>query len=143
MNSQYELQFSRKCYYACLVILAVLGIAYVVLLMLDIPLTKIYPYPCRLYDLYGLYCPGCGGTRAVVYLLKAQFVKSFIYHPVVPYTALLVSAYVISHTLNIVTKGKVTAMRFREGYFYLMIAIILIQFIIKNAFVIMCGTHLI
>ena len=143
MEEQYNLRLSRKCYYVCLVLLAAGGIAYLILSILDIPVTKIYPYPCSLYSLFGLYCPGCGGTRAVEYLLQGDFVKSFFYHPVVPYTAVLVGCYVISHTLNIFSKGKIKAMMFRPAYLYVMIAIIVIQCVIKNVFVIMNGTHLI
>ena len=89
------------------------------------------------------YCPGCGGTRAVEYLLKGHLIKSFIYHPVVPYTALLVICYIISHTLNIFSKGKIKAMLFRPIYFYIMIAIILLQCIIKNLLIIIKGIYII
>jgi len=108
-------------------------------LILDIQVTQLYPFPCTLYDLTGLYCPGCGGTRALGFLLHGDIIKSFIYHPVIPYTAALVLCYVISHTLNIFTKGKVKAMLFRPIYFYIMIAIIVVQCIVKNAIVLIGG----
>jgi len=143
MREEYSLRFSRNCYYVCLGIIAVLAVLYIVLLILDIPLTKIYPYPCTLYAATNLYCPGCGGTRALAYLLKGNLIKSFIYHPVILYTAVLVGCYVITHTLNIFTKGKIKAMGFRPVYFYIMVAIILLQCIIKNVLVICAGIHLI
>ena len=31
----------------------------------------------------GFYCPGCGGTRAVKYLLRAEVGRSIQYHPLV------------------------------------------------------------
>lgn len=141
MDNTYDLRLSRNCYYICLGICAVLGIAYLVLTVLDIKLTDVIA-PCYFNSLVGLYCPGCGGTRAVSFLLQGNIVKSFLYHPVVPYTAVLVICYIISHTLNILTKGKVKAMLFRPVYFYLMIVIILLQCIAKNALIFINGTHI-
>ena len=43
--------------------------------------------PCAFHLLTGFYCPGCGGTRAVVYLLQGQIGRSFQYHPLIPYMA--------------------------------------------------------
>lgn len=142
MDDTYEFGIARKCYYICLAVCVVLGIAYLILKLLDIPVTKVNPYPCSLYTMLGLYCPGCGGTRSVMYLLQGRFIKSFLYHPVVPYTAVLVTCYVLSHTLNIFTKGKVKAMLFRPIYFYILIAILLIQWIVKNAVIFINGTYL-
>lgn len=45
--------------------------------------------PCVFHLLTGLYCPGCGGTRAVRYLLKGQLGNSVQYHPLVLYAAVL------------------------------------------------------
>ena len=39
--------------------------------------------PCMFLKLTGLYCPGCGGTRAVAALLKGKWLLSFFYHPIV------------------------------------------------------------
>lgn len=35
---------------------------------------------CYVEDLTGLFCPGCGTTRAVKALLDLKFVKSFLYN---------------------------------------------------------------
>ena len=45
--------------------------------------------PCLFHELTGFYCPGCGGTRAVLALLAGHPVLSFLYHPLVPYCCLL------------------------------------------------------
>ncbi len=47
--------------------------------------------PCLFHLLTGLYCPGCGGTRAVWYLLHGQILKSIQYHPLVVYAVLVVA----------------------------------------------------
>lgn len=142
MDNSYDERLSRICYYVCLGISVLLVIVCIVLRVLNISVTQLNPYPCSLYTMFGLYCFGCGGTRAVAYLLEGDFVKSFIHHPVVLYTAVLVVCYMISHTISILSKGKIKAMLFRPIYFYIMIAIILIQWIVKNALILINGTYI-
>ncbi len=36
---------------------------------------------CFVSDHFHLYCPGCGGTRSVIALLKGQFLSSLIFNP--------------------------------------------------------------
>ncbi|WP_313580862.1 DUF2752 domain-containing protein [Lacrimispora sp.] len=45
--------------------------------------------PCLFHSLTGLYCPGCGGTRAVRSLLRGDLRMSFQYHPLVLYAVLI------------------------------------------------------
>lgn len=49
-------------------------------------------FPCLFHWITGLYCPGCGGTRAIGALLQGQLLKSFCYHPFVLYAAIAVMA---------------------------------------------------
>ncbi len=37
--------------------------------------------PCLFYELTGLYCPGCGNTRAVMALWRLDFIAAFRYNP--------------------------------------------------------------
>jgi hypothetical protein len=97
---------------------------------------------CVLYETTGYYCPGCGGTRAVDALLRGHWWKSLFFHPVVVYTTVILIVYSISHTLNIITREKVPALMFKPGYFYVMIGIILLQWIIKNAILFFLGIHI-
>lgn len=46
-------------------------------------------FPCLFHLATGYYCPGCGGTRAIASLLHGQLFCSFLYHPVILYTAFL------------------------------------------------------
>lgn len=48
--------------------------------------------PCIFHLLTGWYCPGCGGTRAVKYLLQGKILLSFQYHPFVLYMAAAAAA---------------------------------------------------
>ena len=48
-------------------------------------------FDCVFHRLFGIYCPGCGGSRSVANLLRLQFGKSFWYYPAIPYTAALLA----------------------------------------------------
>lgn len=59
--------------------------------------------------------------------------KSFLCHPVVLYTAVIYGWYMITHTIEYLTRGKLAAgMRYRDLYLYLAAAIILIQWVVRN-----------
>ena len=47
----------------------------------------------------GGYCPGCGGTRAVIALAHGQMLKALYYHPAVPVLAALGGVYLVSQTV--------------------------------------------
>ena len=132
MKENYEMRLSRNCYYICLGLIAAAVICMIIMHILKISPTQLIDSPCVWITGLGIYCPGCGGTRAVEALCKGQLWRSFVYHPVVLYVAVLISLYVISHTLNLITGGRIRAMMFRAIYLYLMIGIIVIQCIVKN-----------
>ena len=94
---------------------------------------KIFSLPCVFRELTGYCCPGCGGTRACAALLQGKIVKCFLCHPVVLYTAVIYGWYMITHTIEYLTRGKLAAgMRYRDLYLYLAAAIILIQWVVRN-----------
>ena len=64
----------------------VAGTLFLLYKLLPLPYDKLM-VPCIFYSAFGLYCPGCGGTRAVSALLHGQILTSFICHPLVLYTA--------------------------------------------------------
>jgi hypothetical protein len=47
-------------------------------------LSRLYKFvqlPCLFHALTGYYCPGCGGRRALLALLRGQLLTSILYHP--------------------------------------------------------------
>ena len=48
---------------------------------------------CVLLERYQIYCPGCGGTRAIKALFRGHFIKSFWYHPFVIYAVLIAGLF--------------------------------------------------
>ena len=53
-------------------------------------------------------------------------------HPFVLYAAMLYVCFMGSHTLEWLTKGRIKGMKYRDGYTYGAVAIILLNFVIKN-----------
>ncbi len=97
-----------------------------------------YMLPCTLYTWTGFYCPGCGGTRAVFALSKGQILRSFYLHPFVPYGAIVGGWFMISQTVERLTKGKIkVALHFRMIYAWIALALILINFLWKNVMILL------
>lgn len=98
---------------------------------------------CQFLSLTGLYCPGCGGTRAFFFLFQGKFIKSFIFNPFTMYITILYIVFMCSHTLSNITKGKTKGLKFIPWYLYTSIAILILQWIVKNILVIFFSTYII
>lgn len=89
--------------------------------------------PCVLRMFFGIYCPGCGGTRAISALFHGQFLDSFICHPLVPYTAIIGGWFLISQTIERISKHKIKiGLHYRDAYLWIALGIVVINFILKN-----------
>lgn len=129
-------------------------------------------YPCMFHQITGLFCPGCGGTRAFTSLLQGHFISCFIYHPFVFYCFVMYVLFMTSHTLEkvyvfrkkVATENRAASrialrfllrtrrtfltdkkkaprkifitrgLSFRITYVYFGIVIILLQWMVKNLF---------
>ena len=106
-------------------------------------------YPCSFRAVTGYYCPGCGGTRAIRALLEGDLIASFLYHPFVPYVAVLYALFMISHTVEWIAARKKSShetrfmkgLSLKSGYLYAGILLILLQWMVKNLLVVF-GIHL-
>ena len=99
--------------------------------------------PCAFHMITGLYCPGCGGTRAMQALFSGAFFKAFVYHPFVPFIAVTGTWFMVSQTIERALKGRVKiAMHFREVYMWLALAIIVINMLVKNLALLIWGVDL-
>ncbi len=114
------------------------GIAVLVYMKLILP--NVTVPPCVLYTVLGLYCPGCGGTRAVNALLHGHFLESLWYHPLVLYTVILFGIFMVSQTLERLKIGKIRGLKFKEWHLYVALLILVLNCIVKN--VLMCAFHI-
>lgn len=88
---------------------------------------------CLVWFFFGIYCPGCGGTRSVTALLHGHLLQSLWYHPLVPYMVGIYLAFMLSWTAaKLHLFGIKRGMRYRPGYLYGMVAIIILNLVLKN-----------
>lgn len=110
----------------------VAGTLFLLYKLLPLPYDKLM-VPCIFYSAFGLYCPGCGGTRAVFALLHGQILTSFICHPLVLYTAVLGGWFLISQSIERISRHRVKiGMRYRDGYIWAALGIVIVHFIVRN-----------
>lgn len=98
-------------------------------------------FPCLFYHLTGLYCPGCGGTRAIRYLLQGRFIKSVQYHPLVLYMAAVIWIEIMRWLRA--KKKKTPCQGYYEYEVYAGIGIILVNWAVKNWALAVMGVNLI
>lgn len=122
--------------------LGIFGFACLFFTITGIHLTH-YLLPCAFHAFTGLYCPGCGGTRAFFYLMQGHFIKSFRYHPFVLYVAVLGGWFMVSQTIERLSRHRIRiGMKYRDLYLWIAIVIVTVNFIVKNLFLLVWGIDL-
>ena len=98
---------------------------------------------CVFESLTGLYCPGCGGTRSAIALFRGRLIKSFFFHPAVPYAfvvyiVFMVKMFLLKH-FNIGREhdGRILV------FIYIGIGIVIVQWIVKLVLLVGYGIRLI
>ncbi len=96
----------------------------------------IYPvmpfHGCIFDRLIGLYCPGCGGSRAFYSLLRGDLILSIQYHPLVIYAVLIYVVFMMSQLLSVLSRGRIKGIRFRSRYLYVALIIIVVNCLVRN-----------
>lgn len=54
---------------------------------------------CWVWETWHVYCPGCGGTRSLIALLRGDLLKALYYHPALVVTVVGVSVYMLSQSI--------------------------------------------
>lgn len=87
---------------------------------------------CWIHRTGGIYCPGCGITRAIFALIHGRVLLSAWYHPVVLYAVAIYGVFMVRGTAAVCSGGRRPFMRLRLGYVYVGIVIVILQFLAKN-----------
>lgn len=83
---------------------------------------------CQFFETFGLYCPGCGGSRSLHALLNFNLLKSFIYYPPILITSFII-LYIDARLIHSIFTEKEYKIR---GKILLLVALsILISFILR------------
>lgn len=88
--------------------------------------------PCIFLTFFGLYCPGCGGTRAVDALLQGHLLLSLWYHPIVLYTVIIYGGFMLTQLLDRCGLLPGKGWKFHSWHLYGAIVLIAANFILKN-----------
>lgn len=119
----------REAYPAAWVILALLGTAF---LFWKYGLGRPAISRCWIWEHWHLYCPGCGGTRAVIALAHGQLLRSLYYHPAVPVTAVLATVYMISQTLWRMRRRQGWVLRYDHRWPAMLVGLFLANCAVRN-----------
>lgn len=131
----------NSLYYLGWAVLACLAGAAVFVRVSKIRIGRLIP-PCMIHEFFGIYCPGCGGTRAVRYLIDGQILKSLYCHPLVGYCTFLGGWFMISNTAERLTKGKLRiGMKVRPVYGIIAVGLIAANCLLHN--VLKFGFHIV
>ena len=121
---------TEQIFYKLGQIFLVIGIIVVaVLFITDFKVISELP-GCVFFERTGLYCPGCGGTRAVICLIHGDVIRSFMFHPFVVYFAF---TYILFMIYEFCKKHfKLFKKAFPvEILIYIGIGILILQWIVK------------
>ncbi len=98
--------------------------------------------PCLFHFFTGLYCPGCGGTRAVKFLIQGDIARSVQFHPLVVYTAAVVLVELGSYALSRALRRPGLFVGHVDWFTYGGVAITAVNWIYKNYMLVARGVDL-
>lgn len=108
------------------------------------PILRKLTIPCFIHYATGYYCPGCGATRSLFALLQGKILTSFLYYPAIPVAAFLLLWWGVSALAERLS-GRKFFFHFprKAGWLYLCLALVLGNFLWKNAVLYFTGIALI
>ena len=86
---------------------------------------------CAFQAVFGINCPGCGGSRSLNFFLKFDFVNAFIYYPPIIISAITVLSYDIMLIITIIKKDTRLTDSYKFYPFLLIPISIILTFIIR------------
>lgn len=98
--------------------------------------------PCTFHEVTGLYCPGCGCTRAAKFLIRGDVKQSLIFNPIVLYICIATFIFLL-FAVKYKVSGKVLKKdRIILPMLYIGVFILLVNWIIKDFLLIFKGISL-
>lgn len=95
---------SRAARIAAVMAVAIVFIAGCIYVFCHNPM--VYPIPCVIHMLTGLYCPGCGAGRACYALLHGRIYEAFAYNPLLLILLPFLALYFAARFLDWMITGK-------------------------------------
>ena len=118
----YNLKFNKKS--ISLIIGSILIIiGYIRLLIL-------LNYRCIIHELFGVYCPGCGGTRMIVSFVHLDFYQAFRWNPLLFILLIIGIIYIIVGIVIYIRKKVIIVPNLKVWIF--LIVVLVLYMIIRN-----------
>jgi hypothetical protein len=130
----------RLLIFACvqLIFAALIVCAFFYRALIDsLPFGNIYSN-CPFHDFVHLYCPGCGGTRAMIALFRGQLVHSLLCNPLSAYLAVGFFCF-DGVVLRRILRDEPRVMRLPIWYFWVLLAIAVVNFVLRNVLLVYFG----
>ena len=86
--------------------------------------------PCLFYEITGYYCPGCGITRLLFFLLKLDFYQAFRYNPLIFILIIITGIYWL--VKFILKKFMNISIEIPNYVYYILLVIVIIFGILRN-----------
>ena len=115
--------------YISILITYILVITVIILYMVILHKYIIIP-GCLIYEHFGIYCPACGSTRAVIALSNLHILDSILYNPIILYTLVVSTLYLCIGTINIVLKKNILIKW--KFFIYVGVVLGLVNWILQN-----------
>lgn len=93
---------------------------------------------CPFHDFVHLYCPGCGGTRAMIAIFQGRWIHSLLCNPVSLYLFLGFVAMDIRAALRIY-RNQDRPVRVPMGYLWGLLGLSLANFMVRNVLLVVFG----
>lgn len=95
---------------------------------------------CIFPEYFHLYCAGCGGTRAVRYLIEGDLIRSFLAHPIILYLLILyIQAFCISIYTVFIKKDMKLRYYVKIWQLWTLLGVVLGNFIFRNLVLVIWG----
>lgn len=91
---------------------------------------------CFLKEHFKIYCPGCGGSRALVSLVKLDIIESFILYPPLLVAVLIILELDVRMFFCAVKNTDSFLKKYSFKRFYILAAFIILNFLVRNALLI-------
>lgn len=124
-----EKNLNDYVYISVIITVLVLIMFYIIYLLIGKPPI----FNCWIYENFGIYCPGCGCTRALINLVQGNIIKSLYYNPTVLYAVIVLIIYLVGNTIaKVLKKDSKYILKYTPILIYVGIFILIGTCIVKN-----------
>ena len=90
---------------------------------------NIIKYRCIIHELFGIYCPGCGGTRMLISFIQLDFYQAFRWNPLLFILLIIGIIYLIVNIIIYIRKKEIIVPTFK---FWIFIIVLLVLYMIMR-----------